>query len=162
MAVANNNIQDMKTKSKPKPFSVQDMQKLAKKLNKLKDIPLLNGKYVIQMHEAFLETQIQKFLLDFQEAALILKADQVSLVDMRNGLLLYQILLIKHFTNSGLDHLVMNKIDDVVKLLGIAEDLINIGVFQEIIEHFPQAELDKIDQFTKKLDSEEKAANEVL
>lgn len=148
--------------SKPKPFSVQDMHKLAKKLNKLKDIPLLNGKYVIQLHETFLETQIQKFLLDFQEAALILKADQVSLADMRNGLLLYQMLLVKHFTNSGLDHLLMNKKDDVAKLLSIAEDLINIGVFKEIIEHFPQAELDKIDQFTKKLDSEETAANEVL
>lgn len=147
--------------NEPKKLTMAEVSRLAKQAQRYKEVVLLDGQYKMKIHENFLESDIQRFVLDLQDALLVLKSENVSATDITNYLIIYQMLLLKHFADVGLRHIKIDK-KGVKKLLGIAKDLTDIGIFQMIKDIFDIEELNKIDEYVQKFELVNKELGDML
>lgn len=145
-----------------KKLTLAEISKLAKKAQKYRKISLFDGQYQLTVHENFLDNDIYNFILDIQEAGLILKSEDVSMKVVSNYFVIYQMLLLKHFSDSGMKHIKMSDKKGVSKLLQVADELTKIGVFQQIPEFFDKEELAKIDNAIKNTDTAGKQLGELM
>jgi hypothetical protein len=137
-----------KDQPKESKLTLAKINQYDSQLDEVKRIPLPRNDF-ITIQTKFRKTKIEKFILDLYEALLVLRIEKVKISDVRNAIVVYQMLLIKHFSDLGLGVLDMEKKEDVSKLLKIADKLIDLGVYDTIINSFPQEEINKIDEAIK-------------
>lgn len=140
-----------KTQS-PKKLTLVDLSKEAKALDEYIEVSLLGGKYSVQVNKVFTNSRIQRFLLDVQDALLILRSEKVNMNDIGKYFTLYQMCLFKHFTDLPLKHLDTSNKKDVSKLLDVADQLLDLDIFSELLSALPQEEKKKIEEAVQNIE----------
>lgn len=135
--------------SQPKKLTLNDLNKLDKQLDELRTIYLADGKYTCQVYTKFRTTKIQKMLLDLQECFELLKQENVNLEDVKNMFLIFNMLLIKHFTDLPLEKIDVSTREGISKLIRVADQLTDTGLFAEIINSFDSNEIQKINSLLR-------------
>ena len=146
----------------PKKLTLVDISKEHKKIDQYVEVILLDGKYTVKVAKTFMKSKIQRFLLDLQDALLVLESEKVNTQDVGNMFIIYQMCLLKQFTDLPLKHLDMSKKRDVSKMLTVANQLLDLGVLEEIIKAIPENEMKKIEQVVKEVDQIGKQFGEML
>ncbi|OXS56860.1 hypothetical protein B1A99_18535 [Cohnella sp. CIP 111063] len=108
-----------------------------KEFGSLKRVDLSTGDY-IEIYQRFRKTSIQKLVLDYLD---ILNAMKEGGRKLGSGAMVfvYYMLLLKHFTTLG--SIIP---EDLGQMIGVGEKLLDLGVMEQILNEFPQQELDKL------------------
>ncbi|NBI28597.1 hypothetical protein ERL59_06480 [Chengkuizengella sp. YPA3-1-1] len=128
----------------------------------MKTIYLNDGDFKLDVYIKFRDTKISRLLLDFQEAFEVLRKETVSYNQVQNMMLLSQMLILKQFTNLGLEKLDMSKKEDLYKLFNIAEKLVDTGIYEQIFEQFEKDELEKINKAIEQSNQMGKQIGEIM
>lgn len=127
-----------------KKLNTANINKEYKKFNEKFVAHILDGKYDVEIHRHFKDTDIQKLLIDYQELLDQLRKQEVDIDSIQGMTYLFPTLLIKYFTNIDIP-------DDINKILIVVDKLINIGAYEEILNNLPQDEVDKVNKMVEKV-----------
>ncbi len=130
--------------NKPTQLTLVNLAKLDKENDDIQTVQLANGKFTIDINRKFRLTQIQKLIIDLQEAIETMRNEEIDMEDIANMMLIYQMLIIKYFSNLPIKHLDLSKKLDIAKIIAVAKQLLDSGIFAEIIDSFDLAELEKV------------------
>lgn len=132
--------------AKPKQLSMLAVNKLHQaSYGKVKRLNLSNGDYV-DIHGKFKLTDCQLLVADYQATLQQLKEVGMNWRSTRETLFVYYMLLLKYFTSIG--DVVPEQLDQMVIICG---KLLDLGLMEEILEAFPQEELEKLNVYMQKI-----------
>jgi len=135
--------------AKKKHLSLTDVEKQhVKEFNELKRVHLKNGSYC-DVYVKFRPTKIQKLIEEYQDILVQLgKRDELMGDNIKGLSFIFYMLLLRHFTTLG-DQIPL----DIEKMIVACEKLIDLGILEELLNAFPQEEINKIDEMIRKIDA---------
>lgn len=121
--------------------SLESLSQLDQEMDERIEIKLKDGQFVIQMDKVFRVTKIENMLVDlvkFMQKAYkeIREVDEETIKRFSR---INEILILKHFTDVDVP-------DDELKMIKMCEILIDLELLDEIGQHIPQSEKEKIDR----------------
>lgn len=134
------------------------MQAINKEMNKFNErevIKVLEGKYEVSINKHFKISDIQKLLIDYQEYIEQMRQKDISVDNMQSIAFLLPALLIKYFTDINIP-------DEIDKMILVVEKLIDLGVFEEIINEMPGKEIEKINNILKNIENNGSKIGELI
>lgn len=108
-------------------------------LNETKTIPILNGKFMIQLDKHFRRSKIQKLIVNYLELLQNLKQrENVDTDTIIGAVSLINILIVKYFSTLPIQDL--KTIDDLVQM---SEKLLDLGIMDQLFSDNPDIAFDK-------------------
>ena len=118
-----------------KKLTISNINKEYTRFNEKSEISIMDGKYTIEVNKHMKKTDIQKMLIDYDSIARQLENNHD--IEILKGTIIIPTLLIKYLTNIDVP-------EEADKLLMMAEQLINLDLFSEIIASLPEDEIVKM------------------
>jgi|GEM_PF-6802361 len=118
-----------------KKLTLSNINKEYTKFNEKSEVSLMDGKYTIEVNKHMKKTDIQKMLIDYDSMVEQLQKD--NNIESLKGTIIIPTLLIKYLTNIDIP-------EEADKLLMMAEQLINLDLFSEIMASLPEDEIVKM------------------
>lgn len=132
------------SKNKVKNLTMTDINKLGKKYNEQYEVTL-QEQYKIKIDRYFKKTKIQDMIIELQEIMQELRKENVDINAIKDIIVIYQMLIIKHFTSLPLP-----KNISIKKMLAVYDKLIDTGLFEEILNNFPHDQIEFLNEELRK------------
>jgi hypothetical protein len=101
-----------------------------------------NQTFDVLIDEKFQPTKIQNLIMELAE-----KQQQIkNLNDILDLSFFANYLIIKYFTNIE-----MVKVDDLEKSIRVFKALVDLGIFEQIMDQFDEKEMQKVNEYIKKM-----------
>lgn len=126
-----------------KKLTLAELNKLGKKFNEKKKIYILNNEYEVDIDVKFRPSDIDDLVLVYvaaiEELRTLNKADDIQIKDTVS---LLPTLILRSFTNLPIP----KKNTDIASLIVISKNLYNEGIIEEVYSHFPESEINKVNE----------------
>lgn len=134
-----------------KKLTLTELNKIHKKYKEKEEKYILDGQYKVTVDKHWRLSIIEELIFEWQEIISLLREEEkMALNDVKNIMLLPNLLVLKYFTN------IFPKNIKFEKMLDCYDVLLDIGAFKEIFNDvLPQDELkkfyDKLEEYTKNI-----------
>ncbi|GAA4880647.1 hypothetical protein GCM10023310_71090 [Paenibacillus vulneris] len=115
-----------------------------KEFNVQEKVFLKNGDHIL-IQKKFKRTSIQRLILDYQDILDQLRKKEITMEVVKDITFIYYMLLLRHFTNLS------NIPSDIEKMVIVCEKLIDLDLLDEIMGHFLETELEKVQNMIKQV-----------
>ena len=130
--------------NKPKKLTASNILSLHSKMftQKAIHIDVEGNMYEVLIDKKFQPTKIQELIMEMLE-----KQQQISkFEDIFNMTYYVNYLIIKYFTNISIAN-----VNDFEKQIRVFKALLDLEIFEKVVESFDQSEIDKINKYIKKV-----------
>ncbi len=133
--------------NKSKKLNLTELKKLEKKINKRKKVYVGEEKYEIMIDEFIKDTDIDEIVMELNELIDDLrKKEKVTNTDIKNICSLHPLLMIRKFTDASVP-----EGNDIEKLINVSNLYINTGLTFEILSHFSDEQVKKMNDRSTEL-----------
>ncbi|MWV44973.1 hypothetical protein GRF59_15225 [Paenibacillus sp. HJL G12] len=121
--------------AKTKKLTIAELDKMENELNQKETIKILDGKYEVNIHKVFKDSDIEDMLLNYM--TILQELNKSPEANLKNSASLYITLILRHFTDLPIPE--SNEIDELIRITKVLK---NKGITTEVTESLPKDQLE--------------------
>lgn len=118
-----------------KKLTIAELNKLNKEVNQTESITIQGGKYEVNVHKVFKNSDIEDMLLTYMTVLQELNSSPEA--NLKNSYSLYMTLILRHFTDLPIPQ--SNEIKELIRITKVLKDT---GIMNDVLIALPQGQLE--------------------